>query len=510
MLRGMGETKERIFMNEKKLDLSVEKNALKSMNKTAMVGIYIMNVILAAAYFVEVIKGSRDIVSYAIIAACCVLPCVISFIIYKANPASKAIRYACGGGFALFYGYSMLTTSTKLAFVYVIVIFVMLVVYMDTKFLLMLGVYSVIVNVLVIVIDAVNGKLKDTAITETEIIVACLLLTTVFMILALKKINMINKANIEKADIQKEQSEELLDKTLEVAGYMISSIESAVTEVESLNVAIGETQNAMEELNANTNEAVCAIDEQKQSTEKINGHIKLVENSVDSIVVEVNNTEENIKSSDVVMKGLLEQVKTSENSGNLVVEKMNTLKTCAEQMQSIMGLISSIANQTGMLALNASIEAARAGEAGRGFAVVASEISNLSSQTNQATSDINGLIESIAASVSEVSGSMEMLLESNKKQNDYINDTASNFEKIHNSTEEIVSQVAQLKKLVDQVTEENKRVEENIESVAQVTDKVMNGADSTLESCNTNIESIAKVSAIMDELKTEADKLQNE
>lgn len=65
-------------------------------------------------------------------------------------------------------------------------------------------------------------------------------------------------------------------------------------------------------------------------------------------------------------------------------------------MHSIIELIDNITTQTSLLALNASIEAARAGEAGRGFSVVASEISNLATQTQDATVDITTLIENIS------------------------------------------------------------------------------------------------------------------
>ena len=288
---------------------------------------------------------------------------------------------------------------------------------------------------------------------------------------------------------------------------MADGVEKATGETEQLKKSIEMTRGAMEELTGGTGDAVIAIQAQQKNTEEINSQILEVGDITDAIIESVDEAEKNLENGQSAMDYLIHQVEVSQSASRQVVKEMDELREDAKKMSDIMTLISSVASQTSMLALNASIEAARAGEAGRGFAVVASEISGLAGQTSKATGDINTLIGNITKSLDEAVESVDGLLDSNEKQNDYVNDTAANFKKIHSSTQSIFEQIDRLRSMVDAVAEANKVIVDSIENVSAVTEEVTAGANETLEVSRHNLESIDDIVVIMEELNQNAEEL---
>jgi len=99
----------------------------------------------------------------------------------------------------------------------------------------------------------------------------------------------------------------------------------------------------------------------------------------------------------------IEQTAEIENS---MSDKLNELTQSAEEIKNILTVISDIADQTNLLALNAAIEAARAGEHGRGFAVVADEVRKLAERTQKSLTEIHGTVNIVVQAINDTSENM--------------------------------------------------------------------------------------------------------
>ena len=497
-------------MKNIKLDLSNIENAERSRNNTAITGMAIMNVILAMAYVLEVVKGARSLASYLVIAILCFAPTICCFLVYSKKKNAKSIRYIGGIGFLLLYSYIMFTSTTDLVFCYVVVFYVILMVYGDLRYSILTSVSALVINAAVILYHALSVGLTPEQITNAEISFACILLTTVFGIMAVKKITLINEANLEKARDEKAKANELLDTTLQVAASITENIKVAFTATGDLQHAMKVTQDSMDNLSNGTHEAAQAIEAQRQDTEEISEHIQEVEKVTESMGLAMMESQEGLAQGQIAMKQLQEQVKNSEEYSAIVATQMEELKGYSDQMQMVMKLISNVAKQTGLLALNASIEAARAGEAGRGFSVVATEISSLASQTSEATGDIDVLIEGIVNSIAKVGDAVEELISSNKMQFEYVEKTAQSMESIEENTVEMAGQAESLQKQVALVTQSNEEIINQIEHISGITQEVTAAATETLNISNHNVESISKVIEVMEILSKEAEHLKQE
>jgi len=167
----------------------------KKVNSALIFSWIIISAVLTVAYSMEVVKGLRS-VNY-VIGFCIVThtPLVVTIIKNRLwGGINPNIKYFAVVGYELFYTFSMFTTQERVSFVYIIPMISILIVYCDAKLVTVSYLYTIIINIIVIREQFVRGFNTKEDITFYEIQIACLILSCLFLNIALKLVSIsVNK-----------------------------------------------------------------------------------------------------------------------------------------------------------------------------------------------------------------------------------------------------------------------------------------------------------------------------
>lgn len=154
------------------------------------------------------------------------------------------------------------------------------------------------------------------------------------------------------------------------------------------------------------------------------------------------------------------QIKQLAQAINNSADQMNILREHGQQINSVLTVIKTVAEQTNLLALNAAIEAARAGEQGRGFAVVADEVRSLAQRTQESTTEIESVIANIRKATDDAAAQM-------RENAELANEGAQTIKDTENSLEVITGSFANI---IDKNEYINRNQQEQLQAVKEVND----------------------------------------
>jgi methyl-accepting chemotaxis protein len=273
-----------------------------------------------------------------------------------------------------------------------------------------------------------------------------------------------------------------------------SSSENASISHELSTTAVG--------VGTNVEKSVSVINDATDKANSIKNEIAIaVGDAIESKedILQANNNLDNARN-DIV--SLTSKIQHSAELEVELAERMTTLTSDANEVKNVLEIISDIADQTNLLALNAAIEAARAGEHGRGFAVVADEVRKLAERTQKTLTEINATINVIVQSIIDVSGQMSSnseeiqelantAIEVEEKINQTVSivntaveasdKTVSDFEQTGKDVEAIVSQVSE----INEISSQNARSVEEIAAAADHLNSMTADLHSKLETFRT-------------------------
>ena len=200
-----------------------------------------------------------------------------------------------------------------------------------------------------------------------------------------------------------------------------------------------------------------------------------------------------------ILNSLSQMSETTEAAISLINEKMDMTNKATEEIAVATDLITNIASQTNLLAINASIEAARAGDSGRGFAVVAEEIKMLSDQSEQSASKIRDIISSLISTVGEANEAVKNVSDIITRQNKDIEDTEKAFSRVMSCVKKSEQQVEKISNKNDVLGEAKDAITELISNLSAI------AQENAAMSCESNL-SMEDLGREMTSIMSEIDK----
>ena len=321
------------------------------------------------------------------------------------------------------------------------------------------------------------------------------------------------KRNDEVGDLAK--AIDTLQKALQnIVSKIAQSTDNIKMAANELGVTAKDTNYTMKQVEDAVSSISENITEQAKSTKTTTDNIVLMGDQIGRTSEEVGLLNQNAdvmrKSSEQAsytiqqLRQINDKVKESINT---ITRQTNLTNESAQKIQAAIGIISSIAEETNLLSLNASIEAARAGESGRGFAVVASQIQKLAEQSNSSSCEIEEITNTLISNSDEAVEIMRQVHEIIDSQSQNMSDTENIVSKVMDGINTSLEKIEKIEYATEQLESSRNRIVETVEGLSDIAEQNAASTEETFAQTSQVSNTFEQIEAKADQLKQIADEL---
>ena len=274
-----------------------------------------------------------------------------------------------------------------------------------------------------------------------------------------------------------------------------------------LGTAADNTNGTMSQVQQAVSLVVDNSSEQAKNSRNTSDHMKIMGENITETTAEVQNLDQNatfMHSSSENASATLEKLcginEQVEQMLAQVQQQTDRTNDSVQKIQQATTIISSIAEETNLLSLNASIEAARAGESGRGFAVVAGQIKKLAEQSDQSSQEI----EQIASTLIRDSS---LAVESMQSMQQIITSQSESMAETQNIVKEVLGEIGNSMQSIRQIKASTQRLEDSRNEVVQAVGELSGIAEENVESTKKTYDGTQEVVETFQQVYVSAEQL---
>lgn len=299
----------------------------------------------------------------------------------------------------------------------------------------------------------------------------------------------------------------MMNEVISTSELLASSSEELTASSEQTSKATETITESIQQVADGAEQSTSSVQESAIALEEVTKGIQSIADNA-SIVSEVSvQATEKAKEGGLFVDKTVNQI----NEINLSVvasgEVIKTLEHRSQEIEKITNVITAIANQTNLLALNAAIEAARAGEHGKGFAVVADEVRKLAEQSQQSSSQISALIKTIQEDMTQSSQSIEQVSVDVKEGLAIVNQTKETFKEILEFMGNLTGQINDMAATSEEISASTQEVSATVSGIINISEQTSMHSQNVAASAEEQLASMEEIATSASALSNLADDL---